>query len=324
MRTVAVCKLLLLSSLLMVACHDSPAVVSSVNTVPPTANAGATQHVTIPVTVTLDGSSSSSADGGSLTYSWSFVGLPTGSTAALVQPTAVAPTFTPDIPGNYVVQLIVSEGALVSTAATVTIGASGTVELLTNGSFESGLTGWTSGVHLQSGAAGNYSFNADVAPGTETFTSTAGWPATDGSNLALGYVEDTANNGNIITAALYQDIAIPASATTVTLSCDIGAKNLQNGAVNTAARIGLYSASSLHYFNDTPATGAGTSILYGVTSADAALVHKTTSALNAATIAGTTVRFMILNAANGNMGAGGSGHEVIGVDNVKVRAFLSY
>src|SRR5579859_856957 len=95
-------------------------------------------------------------------------------------------------------------------------------DVLTNGSFESGLSGWTTATQLAGGAAGTCGYNGVTAPGTETLTSVAGFPATDGTQTALGSVSQTAGAGAIVSCVLYQDVAIPAGATTATFSFDIG------------------------------------------------------------------------------------------------------
>ncbi len=47
----------------------------------------------------------------SYSYSWSFVQLPAGSTATFNAPTADDPTFTPDVPGDYIIGLVVTDPA---------------------------------------------------------------------------------------------------------------------------------------------------------------------------------------------------------------------
>jgi hypothetical protein len=87
----------------------------------PVADAGADQAAHAGETVTLDGSGSQDDDGDPLTFVWSFVSVPTGSTATLSDPTAVNPTFVADVLGIYFVQLIVNDGKLDSSADTVSI-----------------------------------------------------------------------------------------------------------------------------------------------------------------------------------------------------------
>src|SRR2546425_4153912 len=94
------------------------------NTAPntaPVANAGPDQTVVVGHTVTLDGSHSTDVDGDPLQYQWTLVGRPSGSQAALADPTLVLPTFIVDRPGSYTVRLVVNDGKVNSTPDTVTI-----------------------------------------------------------------------------------------------------------------------------------------------------------------------------------------------------------
>ena len=88
----------------------------------PVAKAAGVLSVKAGATAVLDGSSSSDADGDPLTYSWSLT-VASGSAAALSDATAVAPTFVADQPGDYVAELVVSDGKATSAPSTVTITA---------------------------------------------------------------------------------------------------------------------------------------------------------------------------------------------------------
>ena len=96
------------------------AIISTTNTAP-VADAGPDQTVAVGATVQLDGSGSTDVDGDPLTFSWSLVARPSGSAAVLTDPSSVTPTFVADLPGTYVVQLIVSDGVLASVPDTVTV-----------------------------------------------------------------------------------------------------------------------------------------------------------------------------------------------------------
>ena len=54
-------------------------------------------------TVQLDGNGSHDVDADPLTYRWSLLNKPVDSTAALVNDTAVNPSFTVDKPGTYTI-----------------------------------------------------------------------------------------------------------------------------------------------------------------------------------------------------------------------------
>jgi hypothetical protein len=90
---------------------------------PPVANAGPDQAVNTGSNVHLDGSASSDADGDPLTYSWSLIARPPGSSAALDNPASVQPRFTADLPGTYTAQLIVNDGKVDSSPDAVTVTA---------------------------------------------------------------------------------------------------------------------------------------------------------------------------------------------------------
>lgn len=94
--------------------------ISTINS-PPVAHAGPDQNIHAGATVTLDGSASSDVDGDPLTFSWSFVYKPSESKAVLSSPNAVQPTFVADLPGNYILRLVVNDGKADSAPDTVTV-----------------------------------------------------------------------------------------------------------------------------------------------------------------------------------------------------------
>lgn len=85
------------------------------------ADAGPDQAAFINSTVELDGSGSTGADGDPLRFRWSFVQRPPGSAAALNDPTTMRPSFGVDLPGRYIVQLIVNDGTAASPPDTAVI-----------------------------------------------------------------------------------------------------------------------------------------------------------------------------------------------------------
>lgn len=87
----------------------------------PTALVSASGNGTTGQAYTLSGQASSDPNGDALSYRWAFLVKPSGSSATLSDPTAVSPTFTPDVAGDYTLSLVVSDSSLNSTPATVTV-----------------------------------------------------------------------------------------------------------------------------------------------------------------------------------------------------------
>lgn len=92
---------------------DEVVIVSATNNTAPIANAGADQNVLTGVQVTLDGTMSSDADLDTLTYQWSSVSSPSGSSSSISNSSSVSATIITDIDGIYEFQLSVSDGQLV-------------------------------------------------------------------------------------------------------------------------------------------------------------------------------------------------------------------
>ena len=96
-------------------------VVISTSNSRPVSDAGPDQTVAPAAIVQLDGSGSFDVDSDPLTIDWALISIPNGSTASLSDNTILNPTFTVDIPGVYVAQLIVNDGLLNSEPDTVLI-----------------------------------------------------------------------------------------------------------------------------------------------------------------------------------------------------------
>jgi len=98
------------------------AVVSFAN-VAPVADAGENQAVRVADAVLLDGSNSRDDNGDSLSYLWSLVSAPAGSSASIDPNDTEMTSFVPDVSGTYVINLVVSDGIVESAPSMATITA---------------------------------------------------------------------------------------------------------------------------------------------------------------------------------------------------------
>lgn len=98
---------------------DNAATSSFVLADTPVADAGADTACIVGQTATLDGTASRNATA----YVWTLIERPAGSEAELAGANTATPSLTPDLPGLYRAQLIVSDGLLQSTPDTVAITA---------------------------------------------------------------------------------------------------------------------------------------------------------------------------------------------------------
>lgn len=102
------------------AASEADTVIISFENVTPVAVPGGNQSVIQGDTVLLDGSGSYDANLDPLTYNWSMVTKPAGSDAEITDPTAMQPSYVTDLPGEYIVSLIVHDGFVNSDPSNVT------------------------------------------------------------------------------------------------------------------------------------------------------------------------------------------------------------
>lgn len=142
----------------------------------PIAVAGPDQTVFVGDVVTLDGSTSFDVDGDALTYRWTLIQTPVGSSAALTGASTATPSFTADRAGSYQARLVVSDGTLDSAPAVVTVSTENSRPVAEAGPDQIVLAGDT----VQLDGAG--SSDADGDPLTHAWSITS---APDGSQAVL-------------------------------------------------------------------------------------------------------------------------------------------
>ena len=203
----------------------------------PVANAGTDQNGAVNSVFTLDGSGSHTDGNEELSYEWSMVSSPTGSSPTLTNETTVSPSFTTDTEGTYTISLIVTgvvTGAvsdadyIIITMGTASLGGVTTVSVAAASSQV--IADGTSGVTITAtvtGADGN-----PVADGsTVTFSASAstlsGGSATTTSGKASVTLNNLGSTGSVLVTASYSGISgfvsvtyVPGSVASITLSAN--------------------------------------------------------------------------------------------------------
>lgn len=233
---------------------DSPVVAVTITAAAansaPVSNAGANQNVTVGVLATLDGTGSTDADRDLLTYSWTLISKPSGSSATLSSATSPKPTITPDVAGTYVASLVVNDGKVSSTAVGTTLTAAvansapvanagvnqnvttgSTVTLVSSGSTDANgdtLTyRWsmasvpsTSSAALSSSTDASPTFTADVS-GTYVVNLIVNDGKVDSSNVgAVTITASAANSAPVASAGANQTVTRTGSPAVVTVTLD--------------------------------------------------------------------------------------------------------
>jgi preprotein translocase subunit SecF len=98
-------------------------ILASATNIAPVANPGVNQSVVIGSKVTVDAAASVDPNGDLITYRWSLLFKPVGSTATLSSATTVSATFTADLAGTYLVGLTVNDGKVDSPVVVQTVTA---------------------------------------------------------------------------------------------------------------------------------------------------------------------------------------------------------
>src|SRR5262249_20371801 len=112
------------ANVIVTTCGNAAPTIGNLQATPAAPNAGATAQLQA---LAIDPDNSNScAMMQSLTYSWTIVSQPTNSNAHIQNPTTLNPSIQPDLPGAYVLSLVVTDSTgRMSAAGNITVTASG-------------------------------------------------------------------------------------------------------------------------------------------------------------------------------------------------------
>ena len=130
----------------------------------PVANAGPDHIALVSSSVTLDGTSSTDANGDTLAFQWSLSSAPQGSSTILYDSDTVNPTFLLDLPGTYTVQLVVDDGITTSEPDTTTVSIDDGQQVVIDLKYVRANLGVLTRIH---GSTGDGRFGVPVAGGVD-------------------------------------------------------------------------------------------------------------------------------------------------------------
>ena len=213
----------------------------------PVANAGIDQNVVTSFAVTLNGNGSSDADADTLTYSWSLVTKPSSSTTTLINQSSVTPTFTPDLDGEYILELRVNDGIYTSAADTIKVTATSSENVprlsASSGSVAENAIAGTSVGNITITSIGSSAITAITLSGTgsDNFVVSTVGAITVSSSASLNYDTEPSYSLNAIaTNAVGNSSAVTVTITVTDTSTVIPTLANSTGSVDENATVGTF------------------------------------------------------------------------------------
>lgn len=275
----------------------SVTITATVANAAPVANAGSAQSLLAGNVVTLDGSTSSDANGDPLIYAWVLTSKPAGSNAALSNVSSAKPTFTADVAGLYVASLVVNDGKVSSAASTVQITAAAVnaAPVANAGIAQNAVTGTSISLNGSASSDANgdpltyaWSLTSKPAGSSLTFSSTAAKPVFTADVPGTYVFTLTVNDGKLNSTPA--TVAVTAAAANVAPVANAG--SAQN--VVTGAAVTLNGSASSDANGDT-LTYAWTWVSKPTGSAATLLSANTAQPSFTADMEGTYVASLIVN-----------------------------